>query len=111
MNKNHNSRFTVLLLILCLITSLICGVSCNDSVDSGEDEVRMVNFSSEGGSSSRVISENTLIYKVEDLYWAYTAVKKSGQYTTGASVRDADVATSLSNLAGREDIYPGGKKI
>ncbi|MCQ2398368.1 MAG: hypothetical protein MJ052_03600, partial [Sphaerochaetaceae bacterium] len=106
--EKHNSRFIVFTLILCLIVSLFCGVSCSDSVDSGEDEVRMVNFSSEGGSSSRVISENTLIYQVEDLYWAYTAVKVSGQYTTGASVRASasEATTSIATFKSALDIDP-----
>ncbi len=72
----------VTLLSVFVILALFTGCSDNSAEDS--DAVGYVSFSESGGSRG-LENENSTLYGIEDLYWAYTAEKVRGNYTTGQS--------------------------
>ncbi len=99
--------FTVLAVLL-----LFFAVGCAQSVDE-EDKVVQVGFSAQYGNddSSRSLKIDVdTDYKVEDLFWTYKAVKKSGIHTRGQQTSHVSLsAGDTRGLAGYVKEFSTGK--
>ena len=84
MKQMGNFKSKIFTALVFLLVVMFTFTGCDSSVTDGSD-IAYVSFASGEGSARGIDNTYKLMYPVDSLYWAYTAVKVDGNYTVGQS--------------------------